>query len=200
MELVPLKERSPLLAEVSRINDEAFPPSERISTEEMLGVGSSGTNGFEAIVVEGGAAGFLLYLVRDRVCFLGFLAVAEGLRSSGIGGEALETLKHRMGGRRIFLNAESPGPEEDVRSRRIGFYSRHGLRPCGLRTKFSGTEWVVLCTGDLGRDEYAAMMGLAGTDFRFLERSLDDRKVYMQSPYTSVHKCKGSQAWPTTQG
>ncbi len=93
MELVPLREGSPFLEEVSRINDEAFPPFERVSIEEMLSVPRRQGGGFCAIVEGGKAAGFLLYLLRNDVCFLGFLAVSEGMRSAGIGGRALELLR-----------------------------------------------------------------------------------------------------------
>ncbi|MBR2092753.1 MAG: GNAT family N-acetyltransferase [Candidatus Methanomethylophilaceae archaeon] len=168
MELVPLREGSPLLEEVSRINEEAFPPFERVSIEEMLSVPGRQGEGFCAIVEGGKAAGFLLYLLRSDVCFLGFLAVSEEMRSAGIGGNTLELLKSKMAGKRIFLNAESPGPEADIRTRRIGFYARHGLVPCGLRTEFAGTEWTVLCSGPLSREEYTALMNDAGTPFRFL--------------------------------
>ncbi len=136
--LVPLDEGSPLLGEVSDINESSFPECERVSVGEMLRAGSLEGSGFEAIVSEGRTAGFMLYLVQGDVCFLGFLAVKEDLRSAGIGGKALEILKGRMSGKRVFLNAESPGQVEDDRDRRIRFYSLHGLVPCGLRTEFSG--------------------------------------------------------------
>ena len=158
---------------MSEINKGSFPANERISVDEMLEVGSEGGNGFVAIVRDGTAAGFMLYLVRGDVCFLGFLAVSEGLRSRGIGGEALELLKKRMEGRRVFLNAESPGQEQDERSRRIGFYARHGLVPCGIHSEFAGTGCTVLCTGGLSREEYASIMSVAGTPFRFADRRLD---------------------------
>ncbi len=118
----------------------------------------------------------MLYLVRGDVCFLGFLAVSEERRSRGIGGEALELLKKRMEGRRVFLNAESPGPEQDERSRRVRFYARH-VHPCGIRSEFAGTGWTVLCTGGLSKEEYSSMMDIAGTPFRFADRGLDYRKV-----------------------
>ncbi len=168
IELVPLGRGSPFLRDVSRMNEESFPPFERVSIEEMMSAGEAEGNGFEAIVRDGKAVGFVLYLVLEDVCFLGFLAVSEDVRSAGIGGEAVEMLKARMSGKRIFLNAESPGPEKDVRSRRIGFYARHGLHPCGIVTEFAGTEWTVLCTGGLDKDEYTALMNIAGTPFRFL--------------------------------
>ena len=177
MELVPLSRGSPFLPDVSRINEGSFPANERVSIDEMLEVGSEDVNGFVAIVRDGTAAGFMLYLVRGDVCFLGFLAVSEGLRSRGIGGEALELLKKRMEGRRVFLNAESPGLDQDERSRRIGFYARHGLVPCGIHSEFAGTEWTVLCTGDLSKEEYSSLMGAAGTPFRFADRGLDYRKI-----------------------
>ncbi len=168
VELVPLERGSPFLQDVSRINEESFPPFERVSIDEMLSAGEAEDNGFEAIVLDGKAVGLVLYLVLDDICFLGFLAVYGSMRSAGIGGEALESLKSRMSGRRIFLNAEYPGPEKDVRSRRIGFYARHGFEPCGIMTEFAGTEWTVLCTGSLEKEEYAALMDMAGTPFRFL--------------------------------
>ncbi len=93
MELVPLREGSPFLAEVSRINDEAFPPFEHVGMDEMLSVLRRDGNGFCAIVEDGKVSGFLLYLLRDDVCFLGFLAVSKEHRSAGIGGRALESLK-----------------------------------------------------------------------------------------------------------
>jgi len=168
IELVPLERGSPFLQDISRINDESFPPFERVSTDEMLSAGKAEGNGFEAIVIDGKAVGFVLYLVLDDICFLGFLAVSEGMRSAGIGGKVLESLKEKMSGKRIFLNAESPGSDYDVRSRRIGFYARHGFEPCGIRAEFAGTEWTVLCTGPLGKEEYTALMKIAGTPFRFL--------------------------------
>ncbi len=168
--LKPLRRGSPFLPEVSRINDEAFPPFEHVSIDAMLSVGESDGNGFDVILLDGEAAGFVLYLVEGDVCFLGFLAVSKEHRSAGIGGKALELLRTRMSGKRIFLNVESPGPTPDIRSRRIGFYSRHGLVPCGLRTEFAGTEWTVLCDGHLSEGEYTALMDMAGTPFRFLAR------------------------------
>ena len=69
---------------------------------------------------------------------LDYLAVSPKERNSGLGAAALRLLREKLNGRPMFAeieDADQPGPDQQLRQRRRGFYLRCGLEPLGIRAE-----------------------------------------------------------------
>lgn len=82
---------------------------------------------FEAYLLkeDGEAVGFIDLWSFEKFVFLEYFAVDSGKRNGGYGTKALCELKKLAGKRKIILEAEEP--ENELATRRIGFYERNGF-------------------------------------------------------------------------
>lgn len=85
--------------------------------------------------------GLAVTLMNDDYVLLDYFAVADNMRSKGIGTEAIRLLKERYKGRKFFLEAESG--DDDLKSRRRNFYSRNGLSPSEYKVSLFGVPMVI---------------------------------------------------------
>lgn len=77
---------------------------------------------------------FALLWDDGEVALLEYLAVADELRSLGVGGQLLAAVVAMLGGRPLLLEVDDDGPqapEQAQRQRRRRFYERHGARRIG---------------------------------------------------------------------
>lgn len=77
---------------------------------------------------------FALLWDDGEVALLEYLAVADELRSLGVGGQLLTAVVAMLGGRPLLLEVDDDGPqapEQAQRQRRRRFYERHGARRIG---------------------------------------------------------------------
>ncbi len=77
---------------------------------------------------------FALLWDDGEVALLEYLAVADELRSLGVGGQLLAAVVAMLGGRPLLLEVDDdgpPAPEQLQRQRRRRFYERHGARRIG---------------------------------------------------------------------
>lgn len=175
---------------VRAILESSFPPDERADLDEL--VADDGRRFF--LARDGGSVvGFATTLRLDGADghVLEYLAVADGHRDAGVGGELLDTLVGELRGSAagLVLEADHPddasGDERARRVRRLGFYERHAARvvECAPdyrapRIGFEGTLRYVLMwipfdeggppTGDALRSLVSALLvesyGLAAGD------------------------------------
>ena len=144
MELRQIREGSPELEKLERINREAFPDSERLSMEELLRTGADGNLEILGIYTEEDRepAGFAVIRKYRRIRYLAYLAVRNDLRSRGIGSRALRALTAGQEGTQTVVEYESPevGGDREMKLRRKQFYLRNG---------FFETEWVTAYGGNV---------------------------------------------------
>lgn len=118
------------------INDEAFPPSERVPCSVLQEEIADGRRWLFTASDNGSLVGYAVILpnVGERVHLLEFLAVDRGWRSKGVGGRLLEVIHREVGtaasGILIEVESDEAGPPEEqpMRRRRIRFYVRHGFQ------------------------------------------------------------------------
>ena len=81
---------------------------------------------------------------------LDYLAVAPERRDSGLGTELLSRIAPVLPrARSIVIEVENPDlaanpAEQEVRSRRLGFYLRNGIRDTGVKTNTFGVDFLIL--------------------------------------------------------
>ena len=146
----PLTAGDPAAASVSRINEEAFPPAERIPLAEMFGYAERADAAVWGFFENDQPAGFALTLRNDRCVYISYFAIRADLRGQGLGGEALRLLLRQFPGRQPVLDMEPADPESDnyeQRVRRRDFYLRNGVRETGRFTMLRGIRYAVLCAG-----------------------------------------------------
>ena len=97
-----------------------------------------GTAGIWVISHNGKFAGLVMTMESPALVQLDYLAVSPKERNSGLGAQALRLLREKLGGRPMFAeieDADQPGPDQELRRRRRGFYLRCGLEPLGIRAE-----------------------------------------------------------------
>lgn len=109
---------------------------EKLGKMEILCIGSDTDFGGLVITV----------LYRDLV-LIDYFAVCEEIRGTGIGSQAIDLIRERYKGKRIFLEIEStlkPCKDLSIRKRRKSFYLRNGLTECGISVMLFGVEMELL--------------------------------------------------------
>ena len=116
----------------------SFPDAERKPIRRILKMAKLGRARIWAIRGDGKFAGLLMTMEAPHLVQLDYLAVCKKERNSGLGAEALKLLREKLEGRPMFLeieNPDQPGPDQDLRRRRRGFYLRCGMEPLGIRAQ-----------------------------------------------------------------
>lgn len=120
-----------------RINDEAFPVSERQSMEEMFGLASDTDTEVLGIYDDGQPVGFTV-LVKNAVCgYVYFLAIDAHFRSQGYGSAALRKLRDAYPGLQLILDFEEIDENAENYEQRVhrkDFYLRNGFYETGRYT------------------------------------------------------------------
>lgn len=113
----------------------AFPKIERHPLGELFGAASAGSAEFLSFTEDGRFIGLAYMIVRGKVAFLLYFAVAKGKRNRGCGSAMLKMIRERYEGMDVVLLIESLHEEcdnMDMRIRRRNFYLRNGFRDTGL--------------------------------------------------------------------
>lgn len=113
-----------------------------------------------ALFREGEVVGYAFYWkAGESYMLLDYFAVTPEERNKGTGGALLrDMLEHFcVDGRGVFCEAEIPNsgdPEVDaLRTRRVNFYKRNGMKQMGFTTKIFNVPYVVLAHGPEISDE-----------------------------------------------
>lgn len=87
-----------------------------------------------------------LWLGHPGWGLLDYLCVAESHRNQGLGAVILQKLPEAEPGMVIFGESEAPehAPDPELAERRLGFYTRNGLRTAGYDTEMFGVHYKTL--------------------------------------------------------
>lgn len=142
-----LNRSSPDIEVFARINDEAFPPSEHMSIEEILAFAESTNTDFLGVYDGDTPVGFFLLLKNDSVGYIFFYAIDSACRSKGYGSAAIRKLVDEYGDLQIILdfeNLDENAENFEQRVRRKSFYLRNGFSETGYFTMLSGELFEVV--------------------------------------------------------
>ncbi len=146
-----IEKDDPLTEEITRINEEAFPPVERMTVGDMFGFTEKFDSAVWGIFRGEEFAGFAMTAFNDRCAYFFYLAIDRKFRNQGLGLEALKAFFREFSGRQVILDFEVPDPAAEnypLRIRRKNFYLRSGFHETGHFTMFRGERYEVVCTGE----------------------------------------------------
>ena len=154
-------------AQLYRLYYRAFPRSERKPFSFMVKKHREGTFEMLCILREDRFAGLAFMAFHGDLVLVDYLAVSDTLRGSGVGSAALQALRSRYPGKRLFLEIESvyeDTPERPQRLRRKHFYLENGMTPMGVMVRLFGVPMELLgfdcrITYPQYRDFYLQSMG-----------------------------------------
>lgn len=156
LSLIELKRDDGARAVFERINEEAFPPSERMSMAEIFDFAAATDTQVLGIYDDERPVGFLV-LMKNEVCgYIYFLAIDSGMRSRGYGSAALGKLSEMYPHLQIVLDFEEVTPNAEnapQRMRRREFYLRSGFHETGHYTMLRGERFEVVCSGGALQEE-----------------------------------------------
>ena len=148
MRMRSIKQEEPAIEIIQRINEEAFPPDERMSVEEMFSFSiDSEVLGF---IIEDEIVGFSLVLMGERTAFVVLLAIDKQFRNKGYGSQALKAMVQAFPDKQLVLDFEEVIETADnyvQRLSRKNFYLRNGFHVTGRFTVLCGGRFEVVCTG-----------------------------------------------------
>ena len=149
LELLPVKEDSPLLADVMALYRRAFPPNERRPLEPLL---KDETGASEVLAVYEGErfVGLAILLTWRDVTHILYFAGVEELRGLGYGSGILRALCDAHPGQRVIADLEAPCEQAAngrQRERRLAFYARNGFEPTEIRYTWRGEEYLIVSKG-----------------------------------------------------
>ncbi len=134
----------------TEMNDEAFPPSERMSMEEIFAFASETDTDVLGIYDDTKPVGFVVVMKNDRCGYIYFYAIDTRVRSKGYGSAALKKLNEKYDKIQLVLDFEAideNAENYDQRLRRRRFYLRNGFRETGRYTVLRGERFEVVCNG-----------------------------------------------------
>lgn len=162
MELIPLFPGCADTAALQALNDEAFPPQERLTVAQLFADLNGLKRDLLGIYEAGRFAGFVSVLACGRCAYVCYFAVRAECRGRGVGSRALRLLPERYPGRQIVVDFEAPDPDAPnhaQRLRRRGFYLRNGFHATGWYQFYMETEFEIVCSDPpFDREAYEALV------------------------------------------
>ena len=150
------------LRKIKRLYKKAFPRCERCPFRILLNQRKNGTGEFFALVDGENFVGFTIMAFYEELVLLNYFAVEENQRGKGAGTKALELLKEKYSGKRLFLETELPDESEAnnvQRLRRYAFYERCGFKPSGKPVSvFSNRFQLMTDNCEISFEEYERML------------------------------------------
>lgn len=139
-----------------RINDEAFPVSERMSFDEIFDFASDTNTDVLGIYDDGNPIGFAVVLKNEECGYVYFIAIDSHTRSKGYGSAAMRKMMKAYPDLQLVLDFEviDKNAENNAqRIRRKNFYLKNGFHETGNYTMPRDERFEVVCSGGELRKE-----------------------------------------------
>lgn len=146
MNFVKLASNSSDIAVLEKINEEAFPESERNLLTDLIDTGAV----VLGIYDYSEAIGFFVIREFKDIIYLAYLAVRSDIRNRGIGKACLQELVNEYFDKQIIAEYEAPDASVNhgvMCLRRRNFYRRNGFKQTGWYTFYDETEFEIGCAG-----------------------------------------------------
>ena len=149
IELKKLRFDSADIPKLKQLNQEAFPPEERIEVQRMFQSAEYWDLDILGIYDNGHFIGFFDVMKKGLCAYIFYFAVCPEERSKGYGGLALEALKKQYSEYQIVVDFEAQdetAANAEQRRHRRSFYLRNGYYPTGYYQFYMNTEFEIACT------------------------------------------------------
>lgn len=151
LELIRLNVDSKDRKYFERINDEAFPLSERMNFDEIFDFASdTDTDVLGIYTDDGNPVGFAVILKNEECGYVYFIAIDSHIRSKGYGGAAIQKMMEVYSKLQLVLDFEvidENAENNEQRIRRKNFYLRNGFHETGNYTMLGDDRFEVVCNG-----------------------------------------------------
>lgn len=150
LELIRLNADSKDRKYFERINDEAFPLSERMSFDEIFDFASDTDTDVLGIYDAGNPVGFAVVLKNEECGYVYFIAIDSYIRSKGYGGAAMKKMMEVYSKLQLVLDFEvidENAENNEQRIRRKNFYLKNGFHETGNYTMLGDDHFEVICNG-----------------------------------------------------
>lgn len=150
LELIKLKENNKDRKYFEQLNDEAFPPSEWMSFDDIYDFASETDTDVLGIYDGGNPVGYAVVLKNSECGYIYFLAIDRRVRSMGYGSAAIKKMMQIYPGLQLVLDFEVIDEKEEnngQRVRRKNFYLRNGFHETGNYTMLREDRFEVVCSG-----------------------------------------------------
>lgn len=162
MQLIEVSKKSEDYAAIKRLYKKAFPTNERAPFWLLMKKNKPSTADFWAFRDGNEFVGFTYVVKYQNLAYIFYLAIQADKRGKGYGTQAIEALKNRYAGKRIFLALESPDETADnyeQRVKRHAFYEKCGLSDIPYRLKEASVVYSLMGIGKaVEPEEYRTMM------------------------------------------
>lgn len=156
LELIRLHSDCKDRSDFERIDNEAFPLSERMSMDEIFSFASDTDTDVLGIYDSGTPVGFIVLLKNEECGYLYYIAIDKNRRSKGYGGAAIKKLFETYPQLQIILDFEEMDEHAKnyaQRIRRKDFYLRNGFHETGRYTILWNERFEVVCSAGGLREE-----------------------------------------------
>ncbi len=151
--------------QIKKLYRTAFPKYERKPLWIVKKKNRKGQADVWLIEEDGAFAGFAIMMNQENLVLLDYFAIADEMRTKGLGKAALRALQEHYRGKKFFLEIESvsvPCDNLAERQRRKNFYLNNGMEEMHIMVDLFGTQMEVLgyeC--DLDFAEYQSIYRLS---------------------------------------
>lgn len=139
-----------------RINDEAFPPSERMSFDGIFDFASDTNTDILGIYDDETPIGFAVILKNEECGYVYFIAIDSNTRSKGYGSVAMRKMFELYPNLQLVLDFEvidEKAENNEQRIRRKNFYLKNGFHETGNYTMLRDERFEIVCSGGELRKE-----------------------------------------------
>ncbi len=141
-----------------KINDDAFPLSERKSFDEIFYFASDTNTDVLGIYDNGNPIGFAVLLKNTECGYINYFAIDYHLRSNGYGSAAIQKILEMYSEIQLVLDFEvinENAENNEQRIRRKNFYLKNGFHETGHFTMVRDEYFEVVCSdGELHEDAF----------------------------------------------
>ena len=153
MQVIEIDEKSNFLHEIERIYLNSFPEDERIPFADIVARKAPNSK-LLAFCKDEELLGFSYVSCLNNFAYIIYLAMDEKQRNKGYGTQAVKTICDLYKDKTKVLCIEKPVTQNDLRSRRIGFYQRNGFSLADFQFKFWGVEYFSMYSGKFDEEKF----------------------------------------------
>ena len=151
--LVEISKTSKHINKIKEIYLSSFPEEERIDFEDIVNLKFPNSK-FFGIFDKRLLVGFTFVSLLGDFAYIVYLAIDKEKRNGGYGTQALKEIDELFKDKTKVLCVEKPISNEDIQSRRIGFYKRNGFSLASFEFDFLGQTYYTMYLGKFNKRKF----------------------------------------------